>query len=148
MASARISRGFGTFRDEREQPVAAEGRERTPDLGLENHHQGENEEGREIMKKPADDAQLEHLRQEHDGDEEDRERGEHSRAARPTKKQPGEIDADRQKGDLECVAPMRGGELRKVRDVHALRMASVIRSASTLGRTSCTRKMAAPRLRA
>src|SRR5437879_2049883 len=115
---------------------------------LKNYHQRDGEEDRKAANDPTDHDQIEELRDEGEGEKNDRQTGQHFRAARAAKIKITVVDHHAQENDLDGAPPFIEPKLGDLMDHRlAARSASVVRSALSLGATSCTRSTCAPRSR-
>src|SRR5439155_10632519 len=127
-------------------PPLAEARQHAPELGLEEHDEGDDPERPEIVEQPHGAVELELPGQERRG----RERAEpdhHLHGARAAEHDEDAVDHDRDEQDVERVAPAEGGE-RIAHGAPARPRRSATRMASSVSAGSWVRITAAPFLTA
>src|SRR5450432_3259921 len=128
--------------------MSAQLSQRAAQLRLKNHHQRDREEDGKAANDPTDHHQVQKLRNERERKKNNRQTGEHFRAARATEIKVTVVDHHAQQDDLESAAPFIEPKLGDLMDHRrAARSASVARRALAFGATSCTRRICAPRSR-
>src|SRR4051812_9007128 len=128
--------------------MPAERRQTASQLRLKNNHQRNREEDGEAAHDPADDGEVQQLRDQRQGQENDRQTRQHLRAARSFEIEIAVINPDAEQHDFEQPAPLIEPELEQLLHHTPLaRRASVVRRAAIFSFTSWTRRMSAPRSR-
>src|SRR5206468_3664412 len=115
------------------------------EFGLKDHNEGNGEEHRKTAEEPADHDQVQQRRDESEGEENNRQPGEHFGTARATKVKIAIVNTDAEQNDFNNAAPAFEPELEKF--LHHASSASAARNAATFSLTSWTRIMSAPRPR-
>jgi hypothetical protein len=143
--------GFAVLAAEGEEGAFAEGGGDAAEFGLEDDDEGEEREGRGIAQQPVEHGEVQHLRQQEHGERSDQDTQKGADPAGFAQADPDLMGGQPEQRDFNGVAPVGRGEGEGIRGIHAapsLRMASVMRSACALGRTSWTRRSTTPRERA
>ncbi len=127
-----------------EERGAAKVRERAPDVGLKQDDDGEDEVAEDVPHQPVEGIEPAPSRTIEDDDEQERARR-HLHGARSFDELEDHVDEHRHHEDVGKVPQADGGAPKKGRDrIHALRIASAVRTTWTISATACTRTMCAP----
>jgi hypothetical protein len=117
--------------------MAAELGQPAAQFRLENYDERHREENREAADDPADDDEVQQLRDQGQGQENDREAGQHFGAAGPAKVEVAVINPDTEQDDLEEAAPAFDPELEDLlHHLAVFKSVSVTRNAATFSLTS------------
>src|SRR3954447_4312146 len=128
--------------------MPAECGQTTTQLRLKNDDERDRQEDGEAAHDPADDGEIQELRDQRQRQENNRQTCQHLRAARPFEIEIAVVDADAEQQDFEEAAPLIEPELKQLlHHTPVARRASVVRNAAIFSFTSWTRRMSAPRSR-
>ena len=127
--------------------MAADLRKQAAQFRLENDDKREHDDGGKGSQQPGNDTEPEELGKMCKAQHKHGETREHAQSARSAEAEVSVINTNGEDEDFEGTLPIVGGKLLERGEHHPAMIASVIRSASTLGFTSCTRKTRAPRSR-
>src|SRR5437763_11849297 len=133
-----VVHGLAFLAREGKDRVTAQLREAAAQFGLENHHERDSKKDREAANDPADDDQIQQLRNQSQGQKNNREPGEHLRPARSAEIKIAVINPHAQEEDLDKTSPAFDPELEKLMHhfAAASKSASVARKAATFSLTS------------
>src|SRR5437763_16670861 len=117
--------------------MAAELGQAAAQLRLKNHDERYGQEDGEAANDPADDDEIQQLRNQSQSQEHDRQAGEHFGAARPAKVEIAIINPDAEQNNFGEASPSLEPDLNEVLDHFAVsRSASVTRNAAAFSFTS------------
>src|SRR5436190_577616 len=140
--------GLALLARQGENRMAPQFGQAAPQFGLENHHKGDGQEDGKAADDPADDHEVQQLRDQGQGQENDRQAGKNFRSARPSKVEIAIINPHTQQDDLNETSPFSDPELNDLlAHITTSRRRSVARKAAAFCLTSCTRNTFAPRSR-
>src|SRR5438067_1841558 len=132
-----IMDGLALLARQRENRVAAKLRQTTAQLRLKNHHERYGQEDGETANDPADDNEIQQLRNQGQGQKDDRQTGQHLGAAGPAKVEIAIINPDAEQNNFGEASPSLEPDLNEVLDHFAVsRSASVTRNAAAFSFTS------------